>query len=543
MGSLTLVSMPLQVASGQQNACAVTADPVAPEFLVSLNTCTPKEKPQPSMDPMDAATVQAILDQVVARLNGPLDAIWNGCDGNHPEWAPKPTSTPAQKASIEADEIWARWCTELMVGTGYGGTPEYGSGIFNDEKFYRAFAASNPVVPVKMACQQLCTYAYYSRGWTFDEVQGNGLYGVTAAQNSHLDKLFESGWDTDAAYRVVKAGFGRAKGPTSPGTLLAFRPIEKEKDDKKKQKPGSHVVFILRVAPRISKAQFFDTGAALEPDTKRSKTGVAPLAAKNFNGGNYDNRLFEDEVNVRIVPDVRYVGIGVLKPKPPGEITAAVAKARRVRPLGFARLAVLKRRTGGAYEKSDILYVSPRVWMHDPSSDANYYISRYLWSLRQTPGYENVEVLWQISHPQDVAASQGSKDGKVKPSPGDPFATKAFEAARTTPLKDVWGPKKRSNYSTFLTMSNDASVGGPAVMRQRIKLKPVKDGQILVEEGDLAKYHAVVEYRFQRIDEKKKTPPQPVSISGLMGTLQAGEDYRHKDLRGTLKPPAYFAPW
>jgi len=469
------------------------------------------------MDPMDAATIQAILDQVVARLNGSLDAIWDGCDGNHAEWAPKPGSTPPQTALIEAEKIWARWCTELMVGTGYGGTPEYGSASFDDLKFFRAFGADNPVVPVKMACQQLCTYAYYSRGWTFGEVQGKGLYGVTAAQNTHLNHLFEGDWDTDAAFSVVKAGFGRAADVTSPGTILAFRPLEKEEDDKKKQKPGSHVAFILRVAPGVSKAQFFDTGAAVEPNPNRSKLGLKPSAARNFNGGNYDNRLFDDDVNVRAVPDVRFVGIGVLKPKSPGEMTAAVAKAREVRPLGFARLAILKRRPAGAYEKKDILYVSPRVWMHDTSGAANYYISRYLWSLRQTPGYEDVEVLWQISHPQDVAPDPGSKDGKVKPTPGDPFATKAFNAVRRVPLKDIWGPRRLSNYSTFLTMSNDATLGGPVVMRQRIKLKPVNDGQILVEEPEngLATYRAVVECRFQRIDETKKSPRSGSRSTGL----------------------------
>ncbi len=144
--------------------------------------------------------------------------------------------------------------------------------------------------------------------------------------------------------------------------------------------------------------------------------------------------------------------------------------------------------------------------MHDTSSSADYYIARYLWSIRQTPGYENVEVLWQISHPQDVAASSGSKDGKVKPTPGDPFATEAFEAARTVPLRDVWGPKKRSNYSTFPTMSNDAANGGPAIMRQRIKLKPTADGQILVEEGDLAKYQEVVEYSSSGSTRRRRGP-------------------------------------
>jgi hypothetical protein len=540
MAPITVMPMPLQIAAGVNNACAVTPDPVAPEFLLSLNTCTPPGKPQPSLDPTSVKTVEAILEHIVRRLNGPLDPIWDGPDGHDAYWEPRTGCTPEENGRIQADEEWARWCTELMVGTGYGSTTEYGSASFSDRKFFAAFGTENPVVPVKLACQQLCTYAYYSRGWTFEEVQGNGYCGVTAAQNTHLNHLFEGGWDANPTYREVHAGFTRANGPTSPGTILAFRP--KDVDGVGGQRPGSHVVFVLRVAAGVLQAQLLDTGAALEVNQARSKARLTPPAARHFVGGNYDNRLFSGDVNVRAIPGVMYVGIGVLKPKSPGQILAAITAARRARPLGFARLAILNRRVGGAYEKDDILYISPRVWMHDASGSANYYISRYLWSLRQTPGYENLEVLWQISHPQDVPPTLPSKDGKVKAQPGDPFATNAFTAARTVPLKDIWGPKNRTNYSTFLTMSNESSPGGPAVLLHRIKLKALEKGQIHVAEGDLSRYHAVVEYRYHEVSAKKEKPPQSISVRGLMGQLGAGDDYLHDRLQGAAIP-SYFARW
>jgi len=290
----------------------------------------------------------------------------------------------------------------------------------------------------------------------------------------------------------------------------------------------------------------------------RSKTGVKPAAAKYFDGGNYDNRFFEDDVNVRFVPDVQFVGIGVLNAKKsPAQIRASIAEARKARPLGFARLVILQRKPAqigpaGDYTKAEVLYLSPRVWLHDVTSDKNdvasdknYYLSRLLWSLRATPGYESHEVLWQVSHPVDIPDEKDKKTGQVTRK-GDPFATNAFRAMRGVPLKDVWGPKPtRSNYATFLTMSNETSEGGPAVLLHRTKARPTDDGQDLVQEGNLSRYRKIVEYEYDDIKtvDRKKTKTR-ISFRELMATHPAGQHLLHKQFAASpFAPPAYFLPW
>jgi len=219
MNLFTRVSVPLQIAAGANNACAVTPNPVAPEFLVSLNTCTPPDPDQPQMTE-NAKTIEAILVQIVARLGGKLDPIWNGPNGHDPYWQTRSACTPEENERIQVEEEWARWCTELQAGTVYGTATGYGP-TMTDVFFYKAFHDSNPVVPVRMACQQLCTYPYYSRGLTFDKVQGGGSYGVTAGPNGYLSALFKGKWDQNGKYANIPAAFGRPAGPMGGPWALA----------------------------------------------------------------------------------------------------------------------------------------------------------------------------------------------------------------------------------------------------------------------------------------------------------------------------------
>ncbi len=539
---------PLEIASDMNNACALTPDPVAPEFLVSLNTCTPPEKVQPQLDPGSAKAVEAILEHIVGRLNGSLDPIWNGPDGHDPYWQPRAGCTPGEVDRLLAEEEWARWCTELMAATGYGGVSEYGSGYFDDVRFFRAFQdlpadrakqkdqplddaersrLPNPVVPVKMACQQLCTYAYYSMGLPFDKVRSQGSasagYGVTASSNGHLSHLFNGGWDRSATYANLQNAHARQAGGITPGSILGFLP-----SGAKTQTKGSHVAFVLRTAPSVSKAQFFDTGAVTQQGrgVQRSKASNKPTAANAFNGGNYDDCLFQGVVGVyHSGVTVDCVGFGSLQLPSTATIRDGIAAARKARPLGMARLALLER-SGGS--NAEVLYVSPRVWLHDVASAANYYISRHLWSLRATPGYENIEALWQISHPANADP--------------DLFASECFKATRAMPLHAVWGSRRVRPVTGFLAMSNDDR--GQAILRHRVKLNPkrTKGQKLEPEPGRTTPYDHVLEYDYtvtQPDDSERR-----YQIRGLFAKVPPGEHWLAEKLRQQkFSPPRHFAPW
>lgn len=497
---------PLVVASGPLNTGAVAGDPVAPEFLVSVNTCTPKEWVNSHVDPLSGPVIQSILEHLVTRLNGSLDPIWDGPDGHDPEWAPRASSTPAEKDAILADEEWARWCTELMAGTVYGAASGYGAKHFTDIVFYKAFNdASNPVVPVRMACQQLCTYAYYSRGLSYAEVADSAQksIGVTAGPNSHLAAIFDGGWDGSSKYADLTEALAR-KAPMAAGSILGFSP-PKDPNNPNAQNPGSHVAYVLRTAPGVSKAQFLDTGAVVN-GSGRSKTGAAPVAIPSaFTGSNYDNRLFAGSVSVARPPGVTCVGMGVLKPIAPAKIRAGIAAARKTRPMGTVRLAIFLRKDGQSVQSADILYVSPRLPMHDPTSAANYYGSRYVWSLRMTPGWANLEVMWEFSIPVND------------------LAERMIDAPRTETLATTWG-KSGGTLDPFLYLSNDAQ--GRARFRARVTLKAVTEEKKVVQkrvpEGNLAPYDQVV----------KKLASVPAGKAEVSSLVQ-----------GAIVPPKYFEPW
>jgi len=202
-----------------------------------------------------------------------------------------------------------------------------------------------------------------------------------------------------------------------PGTIVGFLPPPHPGDDPKKpkQRAGSHVAYVLRTAPSVTAAQFFDTGALVHPG---GRTTNLQLTAANsaFEGCNYDNQLFDKTVAVTRPQPTPCVGIGVLNDLSPDVIRAGITNAREARPLGLVRLAIFRRPAARATVKDDdILYVSPRLLMHDRASLANYYGSRFLWSLRQTPGYEKLEVMWQFTHPK-LGLADRSRTACVPPA-------------------------------------------------------------------------------------------------------------------------------
>jgi hypothetical protein len=171
-----------------------------------------------------------------------------------------------------------------------------------------------------------------------------------------------------------------------------------------------HLGFALRT--RRTRVQFFDTGgfsiAAKAGGVNRSTGVTAVPSIQQFHGGNFDDPL-GDEIH----GGQPFRGTGLF---PPVDDTAAqkmhdhvINVLRKARPLGLAKLVVFQR--DPPFETKPLLprvvYSSPVLNMYDGSStESNYAISRYMWSLRNTPGAANMGVVWLIWNPQrDLAAA------------------------------------------------------------------------------------------------------------------------------------------
>src|SRR5690554_3411411 len=68
-------------------------------------------------------------------------------------------------------------------------------------------------------------------------------------------------------------------------------------------------------------------------------------------------------------------------------------------------------------EEDWLLYASPLLPMWEAAPTANYSISRYLWSLRDLPGGENVQAFWFFYVPQrelaEVMLEPGAREKTV----------------------------------------------------------------------------------------------------------------------------------
>jgi hypothetical protein len=168
---------------------------------------------------------------------------------------------------------------------------------------------------------------------------------------------------------------------------------------------GAHIAFVLRVRGKNSPTdpkgwdaiQLFDTGAM---DVAFRSNGVPE-------GFSFGSGIYDDPWGF-LIPGPKnetYRGVGV--PIAPPDLATAVAKYRTAWPLGFVRLVL---RLRGAEHGTPPLYATPLMRMHTDPPDQNYTPARLLWALREMPGKESIEAVWQVSIP-DGALAQAMLDG------------------------------------------------------------------------------------------------------------------------------------
>jgi hypothetical protein len=533
-----------QATTAQPTTLSPPHDPVAPQLSVALNTSpVPDGEDVPTLEVDKAATIGKILEQIHNRLKGGLSRVWEGPHGHDIEWevVKNPSGDPNADLSgaseqLVAEETWARWCSEMMVGVTYGTASLYGSKPYwGDGDYFAFFNSENPVVPIAMACQQLCTFALLSQGRQLFELSAKRTkknpkpdVGCSAGSNAYLEWIYDGKFETEGKFATLAKAIQRKAPPErglTPGSLFCWSPGGEG------QQQGSHVAFVLRVAPSVEKVQFLDTGAVngsavktvgkKKVGYKQSRSaipedGAAPYAMRKLDGaaGNYDNQLFSGSVGVVLAKSgevIPFVGLGVHKVLGAKSIITGVSMARRARPLGVARLAIFKRPTtaGQKVPDDDLLYVSPMLQMHEVGATDNYYVSRYLWSLRAIPGYQDLQAIWQISIPQGA------------------FVNAMREPTRDVPLEDIYAKAAPSlKHCIWLTVEQDGRVTYLCRFKTET-YKDEKDGKTKARpstepKGALDPYGAVV-------SKLQKHPP--------------GEQFLHASLGSLDAVPEYFKPW
>lgn len=176
-----------------------------------------------------------------------------------------------------------------------------------------------------------------------------------------------------------------------------------------RQYDGSHIYGVLRKHPTKPMVQLLDVNMknsyqALEATGSESVMFEAKSAI--VDSESYTHLYDENHA---------FGGLGVL---PEHEVDQAqVDFLRKARPVGLGRIAITKRVLGSKMTDADVLYVGRLMRMYGDSPDKNYWISRLLWSLRNTPGFTNVAVWWFVYAPRGLLAkcmwAHGAREMKL----------------------------------------------------------------------------------------------------------------------------------
>jgi hypothetical protein len=167
---------------------------------------------------------------------------------------------------------------------------------------------------------------------------------------------------------------------------------------------SAHVAFMLRARPELGKVQFFDTGAL---NVRGGETSLV----KPVPGGLHKCGLDTPGTTKIRSKDSPFKGVGIfprLTEATAGELKKNVEKLRLARPLGVARLALIKReglvnlqRHNVDRVKGDgtLIYLSPGLALFGPEPDQNYSLVRLAWSLRELPGAVDFCAIWMVYVP------------------------------------------------------------------------------------------------------------------------------------------------
>lgn len=411
----------------------------------------------------------------------------------------------------------------------------------------------DPASPMCCACQYLATFGLVTRGFRIEYAKKElqymrGVVGLSAAPADGFSLFTAPGawfWRDDKPVTNV-AAMAKESPPLTPGsaytyhkyhqlanTSVAVKVVQKPGEDrlpalrtqietatsKRKDKVkevvatidadeeakgktvtltvswtgqpgGSHIMQVLRVHKDKTRVQLFDAngGSQSRSAMEAEKDGEGRplgrgLALEPGLGTNMDSMAYSTIYSLGAAPN----GVGIPKPAP--DLAGQVELMKKARPIGLARLVLTERQPLNALSPEHVLFVSKLLRTYGDADHQNYTITRYLWSLRNTPGFSSVQPWWFIFMPLGVLAramwAVGARTMKLSE-----FMAKH---AGNAPKESSWfrfasdgGLSMDVNYSEAQILTNiaDPSFPGRVKIVRRLKSEPVMPNSArLVAEG------------------------------------------------------------
>lgn len=302
------------------------------------------------------------------------------------------------------------------------------------------------------------------------------------------------------------------------------------------QLPGSHIYFVLRVKADKKAWQPFDVSIG-EALGHLKPTGADVILGRG-GGGHLDGYKM---VDIPPGEGKQFAGFGVLPKVSAQALTDSAAFVRRARPVGLCRLLISERGRmvnkkyyPGLADKNQVLYISRLLPMYGPNPDQNYTISKLLWSLRNTPGFSDLQCWFVICAPQGLLAkcmwAEGARSMTLKQ-----FMDKFYDHSE-------WG-----HWSFFLEdylptfFDRKAPTEWEIDKKKKKRRKKLAMNQhylphvVITNEGDKAiagKVAFVCRWKNGEGNETGKAEPMnpPEAMMGLLKSLDWDQVYLHKDL-------------
>ncbi|MFO0549644.1 MAG: hypothetical protein U0271_14720 [Polyangiaceae bacterium] len=347
---------------------------------------------------------------------------------------------------------------------------------------------SDPAYSLVTACQQLSTYSLVSRGFTIEEHM-NGV-GVTAGSNKTCE-MFSAAkggrWvePTTSACEEVSANYAIETLAITPGSVYCYDPNYVVQDgswaagvatafrkmEKKVQASGSHIWPVLRIEPASSgkqrRYQNFegDYSGPTSPHYGANKAKLPISFSDAVDGiGRFESTWLAGATSTN------FCGLGVAPVAT--RLKEALAMLSRARPVGLARLVIIKRSQYGDISDRDIVFVSrfARMWGNDETE--NYPPARFLLSLRNTPYFEDLQAFWFIYAPTGALATVMWREGARSQSVSDLFvdAMKVLASGNpkaqknhlrltlaNPPTSDRGGCNTNDAYACVMILTHDSS--------------------------------------------------------------------------------------
>lgn len=369
----------------------------APELGKAILTA---EAPAIPIDPSWTSPESEVVSSVHARLKRGLSDVWltmpslpgvpvTTASGSTEE-RPLRDIDPSELTSTEdLEECWAQWVSECQVGTPYagpGGTYLGGSAVEDQKVLALAAQSTNPAYPIVFACQHLGTFAAITRG-----LDDAAKYQLDARDASNM-----TNWKTGA--KGGTSGFLKDGAANAAASDAIDNGLLWPGDAYVRTRSANHVAYVLRVL-KSKQFQFLDTGGMAIQSATPSRP---PFLAKAVGGMNFDT----PEAS-RITCGLEHLGV---VPQP-AKLREAIRRLAQSRPLGLARLVLLKRLSAGDnVTDSDntgdperisqrLLYASPLVPLWETDPGLNYPIARLMWSLRNHGRCKEIEARWLVDVP------------------------------------------------------------------------------------------------------------------------------------------------